>query len=218
MTNSHILFFLVSSSGLLNTSFDHVLSLAFQEHGQIFRGTLECFECAEPYVIIVMVKTEHGHEARTDVHKSDLAVEMREWLEGKQMKQPMHIIPPRIEESINKFIKYGKPPLQEDLLVWIASRCELRWSPETELRYGGFPLEKVVLENDDDLGEIHQYIDPAKLKDKTVQNQFEKTAGIASRGKKNATSGGAYLEPKKTGILPVNAKDKTHRDCLPWIK
>lgn len=161
-------------------------------------------------MIIVMVKTEHGHEARTDVHKSDLAVEMREWLEGKHMKQPMHIIPPRIEEAINKFIKYGKPPLQEDLLLWIASRCELRWSPVTELRFGGFPLEKVILENNGDLGEIHQYIDPAKLQDKTVQNPFAKTADIAAAsGGKNNSANGKYLEPKKTGILPVNAKDRT---------
>ncbi len=157
-----------------------------------------------------MVKTEHGHEARTDVHKSDLAVEMREWLEGKHIKQPMHIIPPRIDESVDKFIKFGKPPLQEDLLLWIASRCELRWSPETELRFGGFPLEKVILENDEDLGEVHQYIDPAKLQDKMVQNPLEKTVGIAAaRQGKSSSATGKYLEPQKTGILPVSAKDRS---------
>jgi Ca2+-binding EF-hand superfamily protein len=181
------------------------------EHGQMFRGTLECFECADPYVIIVMVKTEHGHEARTDVHKGDLAVEMREWLEGKSIGQPMHIIPPRIEEAINKFIKYGKPPLQEDLLLWVASRCELRWSPETSLMFGGFPVQK-VLHDDDDLGEYHEYIDPAKLADKTSQNPYEKTAGIASKktskGGGGSSGSGAFLEPKKTGILPTSEMDK----------
>ena len=49
----------------------------------MFRGTLECYECSEPYVIITTVRTEHGHTARTDIHKSDLAREMKEWLEGK---------------------------------------------------------------------------------------------------------------------------------------
>ena len=126
-------------------------------------------------MIIVTVSTEHGHSARTDIHKSDLASEMKEWLEGKSLTQPMHIVPSRIEDAMNKFIKFGKPPLQEDLLLWVASRCELRWSPDTSFKFGGFSrASHVVVEDDNDLGEHHEYIDPEKLEKKTISNPYQK--------------------------------------------
>lgn len=177
-------------------------------HGQLFRGTLECYECSEPYVIIVTVSTEHGHTARTDIHKSDLASEMKQWLEGKSLTQPMHIVPSRIEDAMNKFIKFGKPPLQEDLLLWVASRCELMWSPETSLKFGGFPhASHVVVEDDGDLGEYHEYIDPEKLEKKTIPNPYQKNVNVAGKVKGQRGSG-AYLDPKKTGIMPVSDKDE----------
>ena len=90
------------------------LFFAFQVHGQLFRGTLECYECSEPYVIIVTVSTEHGHTARTDIHKSDLASEMKQWLEGKSLTQPMHIVPSRIEDAMNK-IALALGPTKHDV-------------------------------------------------------------------------------------------------------
>ena len=42
------------------------------------------------------------------------------------IRNPCVLIPKRIDEVISKFVKFGKPPPQEDLLVWILSRTELR--------------------------------------------------------------------------------------------
>ena len=88
------------------------------------------------------VNTDHGHlPVREDIHKQDLAHEMRAWLEGKEIRQAITVLTPRVHESMTRFIKFGKPPLQEDLIMWIASRCELRWSEghSSQLKFGGLP-------------------------------------------------------------------------------
>lgn len=98
------------------------------------------------------VNTDHGHlPVREDIHKQDLAHEMRAWLEGKEIRQAITVLSPRVHESMSKFIKFGKPPLQEDLIMWIASRCELRWGEgdNSVLKFGGLS-EPTMLEKKGD--------------------------------------------------------------------
>lgn len=109
-------------------------------HGQIFVGKMDVYECPKPYVLIFNISTEHDHVVRMDVHKADLAREMRLWLEGKQIKSPLLVIPQRIEDVMTRFVKFGKAPLQEDLIMWTASRAELLWAPEPVCVFGGIPV------------------------------------------------------------------------------
>ena len=96
-------------------------------HDQIFVGKIDVYECPKPYVLIFNVSTEHDHSVRMDIHKTDLAAEMRAWLEGKQIRNPLVVIPQRIEDVMTRFVKFGKAPQQEDLILWAASRSELMW-------------------------------------------------------------------------------------------
>ena len=107
--------------------------------GSIFPGTLDVYECEQPYVLICKVTTEHEHSLRMDVHKDDLAAELRQWLEGKVVRNPVAFPPKRIDEAIQRFVKFGKAPLQEDLIMWILSRSELQWAPEAAFTFGGLP-------------------------------------------------------------------------------
>ena len=107
--------------------------------GSIFPGWLDVYECEQPYVLICKVTTEHEHSLRMDVHKEDLASELRLWLEGKVVRNPVAFPPKRIDESIQRFVKFGKPPLQEDLIMWILSRSELQWAPDAAFCFGGMP-------------------------------------------------------------------------------
>ncbi len=109
-------------------------------HGQIFTGKMDVYECPKPYVIILNISTDHEHTVRMDVHKQDLSREMRLWLEGKQIHNPLIVVPDRINDVMSRFVKFGKPPLQEDLIMWVASRAELSWAPEAECLFGGFPV------------------------------------------------------------------------------
>lgn len=105
--------------------------------GQLVAGFMKVFECENPYVIVILIDTEYGHSLRVDIHKEDLAYELRQWLEGKQIRNPAVLIPVRIEDSINRFVKFGKTPLQEDLIMWMLSRSELYLGDSPELSFGG---------------------------------------------------------------------------------
>ena len=109
-------------------------------HDQIFTGKMDVYECPKPYVLIFNISTEQDHTVRMDVHKADLAAEMRLWLEGKQIKSPLVVIPQRVEDTMTRFVKFGKAPLQEDLIMWAASRAELIWAPEPMCIFGGIPV------------------------------------------------------------------------------
>lgn len=109
--------------------------------GQLIAGFMKVFECETPYVIVILVDTEYGQSVRMDVHKEDLAGELRLWLEGKQVRNPAVLIPIRIEDAINRFVKFGKTPLQEDLIMWILSRSELYLAHDSSLVFGGRPID-----------------------------------------------------------------------------
>jgi len=105
--------------------------------GVLFTGYLKVYECENPYVLILLIDTEDGISLRMDIHKEHLASELRLWLEGKRIRYPAVLVPIRIEDAINRFVKFGKTPLQEDLILWLLSRSEIYLGDEHELVFGG---------------------------------------------------------------------------------
>lgn len=105
--------------------------------GQITIGDLEVYECENPYLLIFLLTTEYYDGIRMDVHKDDLAKELRHWLQGKNIFNPVLFVPLKIDEAINNFVKFGKTPKQEDMIMWILSRSELYLGSESELVFGG---------------------------------------------------------------------------------
>lgn len=139
-------------------------------NGQLTTGDMRVFESEEPYALIIFIETEQHEELRTDILKEDLAREMRAWLEGKYIRHPAALAPARVDEAIMKFIKFAKTPRQEDLIMWILSRCEVyprsASQSETELVFGGKSLE----ESDERLLELKH----------SIENPLTKTASIAA--------------------------------------
>lgn len=107
------------------------------EDGTILLFYLDVFESETPYVMIFIIKTAHGHSTRMDIQKEDLACELRLWLEGKIIRNASVIASSRIEGAMQQFIKFGKTPKQEDLIMWILSRSELNWGNDPRLNFGG---------------------------------------------------------------------------------
>ena len=106
--------------------------------GQLFPGEVLVYEVLHPYCLILTVSTQHEHSIRCDILKEVLARELRLWLDGKLITNPALIVPSRIEDTVDKFVKFGKPPMQEDLVMWILSRCELSWGTNAQIIFGGF--------------------------------------------------------------------------------
>ena len=77
-----------------------------------------------------------------DVTRDDLALELRLWLGGKIVEYPCLPVTVRIEEGVSRFVKFGKAPLQSDLILWLLSRSQLTISEvdnlfNAELIFGG---------------------------------------------------------------------------------
>ena len=107
------------------------------EDGTILLFYLDVFESESPYAMIFIIKTAHNHSIRMDIQKEDLARELRLWLEGKIIRNASVIASPRIEGAMQQFIKFGKTPKQEDLIMWILSRSELNWGNDPYVIFGG---------------------------------------------------------------------------------
>lgn len=114
--------------------------------GDLFFAQVNVFECNHPYVLVFSI-TATNISVRMDVQKDDLAHELKAWLEGKKIFNPALFASPKLEEKITKFVKFGKPPSQEDLFTWILSRSEIRWGDEADISFGGF----FTPEDDNDL-------------------------------------------------------------------
>lgn len=77
-----------------------------------------------------------------DVTRDDLALELRLWLGGKIVEHSCLPVTVRIEEGVSRFVKFGKAPLQSDLILWLLSRSQLNISEidnsiHAELIFGG---------------------------------------------------------------------------------
>lgn len=86
---------------------------------------LNVFESESPYVMIFIICISGTRSIRMDVQQDDLARELGLWLEGVTLENPALVTSPRVESVMQQFIKYGKTPAQEDLILWILSRSVL---------------------------------------------------------------------------------------------
>ena len=109
--------------------------------GTVILFFLDVFESESPYVMIFIVQTDERQSIRMDVHKGDLARELRLWLEGKVIRDASLVVPKRVEGAMTQFIKYGKTPKQEDLIMWILSRTELIWGNDPSISFGGLDAD-----------------------------------------------------------------------------
>ena len=108
---------------------------------------------------------------RMDVTRDDLALELRLWLGGKIVEHSCLPVTVRVEEGVSRFVKFGKAPLQSDLILWLLSRSQLNISEvdnsvHTELVFGG--SEKII-----------EKLQSAE-NTSTVQNTYAKTVRAAS--------------------------------------
>jgi hypothetical protein len=179
--------------------------------GSIISASLQVFESDEPYVLIFLFVTEKNEEIRFDVFKDDLSRELRIWLEGKKyISNPAVLIPSRIEETIMKFIKFAKTPKQEDLLMWILSRCEFYSSYrndngkiiKSEIIFGG----KTVSEEDEEekLERLSHY------KRSIIHNNYPKTSIIAAG--KASQDPSHYILPSEDDIDGRRGRTKERQD------
>jgi calmodulin len=100
--------------------------------------TLHALEYQNPYSLS-MIFTNHSYR-NTKIHisKEDLARELKLWLNGKMIGSPARVISSRINESIMNFLKFGRPPAQTDIFLWMLSRTEvLREGNNLILYFGG---------------------------------------------------------------------------------
>lgn len=107
--------------------------------GNLFPAEVTVYEIIAPYSLLLVVSTQHIQQIRADITKDMIARELRAWLDGKNISNPLLLIPNRIEEAITKYIKFGTPPVQEDLMMWLLSRSELALGPNAQLIFGGAP-------------------------------------------------------------------------------
>ncbi len=93
--------------------------------GQYINGTYQVYEVHQPFAFIIFVHLSGTKHARADISSETLAEELRRWLDGVTLNHPAYLTVPRTEEMMNRYIKFAKPPQQEDLALWMLSRCEL---------------------------------------------------------------------------------------------
>lgn len=134
--------------------------------GSVLLFFLDVFESESPYVMIFIVQTAERHSIRMDIHKGDLARELRLWLEGKIIRDASLVVPKRVEGAMQQFIKFGKTPKQEDLIMWILSRTELIWTNQRRISFGGLDA-----------------ITEANSAHRSNQNQNSRTVEASSKGR-----------------------------------
>jgi hypothetical protein len=164
-----------------------------------FTGAVSVFECERPYCIILHILNETlGEKAcRMDVFREDLARELRQWLEGKVIHHPAIIASQHINDVISKFVKFGKTPLQSDLIMWIISRSEITWGASPSLVFGSDSSRK----GNTDGPEEHGIYPIAESPETTKGEKHNGTGGSPLFGARATGSPTAISSPMNTQKL-----------------
>jgi Ca2+-binding EF-hand superfamily protein len=85
---------------------------------------LHALEYQNPYTLS-MIFAGTDSSAKIDISKEELATELKHWLNGKTIDFPSKVISSRIYESMMNFLKFGRPPSQTDIFLWMLSRTEV---------------------------------------------------------------------------------------------
>ena len=105
--------------------------------GDYLLGLVQAFQVESPYAIIISVVLTEELRVRVDVDADALGQELQNWLDGVEMNNPVWVgSMPRTNAAMDCYVKFGKPPSQEDLIKWILSRCELDIGPSPGMFFG----------------------------------------------------------------------------------
>jgi hypothetical protein len=101
--------------------------------GEPIISTLHGLEYQDPYTLTVILDGEE--QGRIDILKHELANELTAWLSGKRLSgKPALIVPKRIDEAMLNFLKFGRPPNQSDIYLWILSRTLISWTDKSDMQ------------------------------------------------------------------------------------
>ena len=143
--------------------------------GQYINGTYQVYEVHRPFALIIFIHLSGTKHARADISSEALAEELRRWLDGVTLNHPAYLTVPRTEEMMNRYIKFAKPPQQEDLALWILSRCELSLSDSLNGNQPSLYFGKQSKYVDD--GVLDMELDQTQLKESKIgYNTFEMSA------------------------------------------
>ena len=98
---------------------------------------VHALEHQDPYRLsMICVGEPYG---RIEISKERLAAELQDWLSGRRLQKPAVVVSERIRNSILNFIKFGTPPRQVDLFLWLLSRTEIivRGKDSMDMCFGG---------------------------------------------------------------------------------
>jgi Ca2+-binding EF-hand superfamily protein len=145
--------------------------------GDYILGTVQGLEVEVPYALFVVLWLSEEVQVRLDVVPERLAEEFRRWLEGQQVNNPCYVgTLPSTTAAIERYIKFGKAPSQEDLILWILSRAELDLSDRPSLRWGTDSSYKTAnsLEEAQEKG----------VDGRVIKNPFDKSVDVAKQSQK----------------------------------
>lgn len=169
--------------------------------GEPLVATLHGLEYPKPYTLSLLLMGERT--SRIDVLKQELANELTAWLSGVKLKgQPALVIPNRIEEEMLNFIKFGRPPNQRHIYLWILSRTVITWEEETGMRlmFGGVSSTAAIPPSTTDFSDIPD----AQAVPETEESSLKKA--IPSKSSMNGEKS-TYRMSRETGIDYQNSEN-----------
>jgi hypothetical protein len=109
------------------------------EKGNQFTAVVQAVEYQDPYSLSILILSSDCY-IRMDVAKADLSVQLQRWIEGDSVSTGALIASARLEETMEAFVKYGRPPPPSSLIMWILSRTVIFWSTDGgggQMMFGG---------------------------------------------------------------------------------
>jgi Ca2+-binding EF-hand superfamily protein len=93
--------------------------------GDHIKAIVQAFEQENPYTICLKVFVSNESNHLVEIQQGDIVAELRGWIKEPGVRNPMYVMLAKTEEAMNRFVKFGQTPSQEDLVCWIMSRCTL---------------------------------------------------------------------------------------------
>lgn len=154
---------------------------------------LHALEYRDPYTLSMLFVGEPY--CRIDISKDQLASELKQWLNGKRLVKAAVSISERIRCSIMDFIKFGTPPKQTDLFLWLLSRTEvLNRGDSVELYFGGINHPAARDEN-------------TTIQHKTISSKSTKNFSSSISGQESLQQGGIKTSRPKSAPTQRRRRD-----------
>lgn len=85
-------------------------------------------EVDEPYALHFHLQSDDAEGsmfAHRMVDAAAIASELRHWLHGKAVPHPCIALKPAVDKAMTKYVRFGLPPAQKELISWMLSRMQL---------------------------------------------------------------------------------------------